>query len=199
MSTGSTTAGGPVTVASGPPESQPKRAPITYGLETGGRTERCELPFVVGIFADLSGDRDRATLPVLRERRFVTVDRESFDAVLKQARRPSGRSRPRLDSLISGRSPGIRPLDRQIPRRVSPTQPLSRLEGAPLGALRPIGRGTISFGRWRRRGCRRIQRTGYRPGPVRSPRARARASFLRVGCVIVSRDSRARGPQSNVS
>ena len=33
------------------------RVRITYEVETGGAIEKRELPFVVGLFADLSGDR----------------------------------------------------------------------------------------------------------------------------------------------
>jgi type VI secretion system protein ImpC len=84
MSTSSMKADGPAEIDSGPSGPQPRRVPITYDIETGGRIELCELPFVIGIFADLSADRDRASLPMLRERRFVTIDQDSFDAVLKQ-------------------------------------------------------------------------------------------------------------------
>ena len=37
---------------------RPPRVHITYDVETGGAIEKKELPFVVGIMADLSGKRD---------------------------------------------------------------------------------------------------------------------------------------------
>lgn len=60
---------------------RPPRVQITYDVETGGAIEKKELPLVVGILADLSGQP--ATPPEkLRERRFVEIDRDNFDDVL---------------------------------------------------------------------------------------------------------------------
>lgn len=60
---------------------RPPRVKITYDVETGGAIEKKELPLVVGILADLSGQP--AALPEkLRERRFVEIDRDNFDDVL---------------------------------------------------------------------------------------------------------------------
>jgi type VI secretion system protein ImpB len=55
---------------------------ITYDVETDGAIEKKELPFVVGVLADLSGKPEEA-LPRLRDRKFVEIDRDNFDAVLK--------------------------------------------------------------------------------------------------------------------
>ena len=55
-------------------------------VETLGSIQKKELPFIVGILADLSGkpDPESATrLPKLKERKFVEVDRDNFDAVLE--------------------------------------------------------------------------------------------------------------------
>jgi type VI secretion system protein ImpB len=41
-----------------------------------------ELPFVVGVLADLSGKPDEP-LPQVKDRKFVDIDRDNFDAVLK--------------------------------------------------------------------------------------------------------------------
>jgi type VI secretion system protein ImpB len=41
-----------------------------------------ELPFVMGVLADLSGNPEEP-LPRLRDRKFVEIDRDNFDAVLK--------------------------------------------------------------------------------------------------------------------
>jgi len=38
---------------------RPPRVKITYDVETGGAIEKIELPFIVGIFADLSGNSDQ--------------------------------------------------------------------------------------------------------------------------------------------
>lgn len=68
---------------------RPPRVRITYDVHTNGAIEKRELPFVVGIFADLSGDRDPlATVPVppeYKERKIVEIDRDNFNDVLKQS------------------------------------------------------------------------------------------------------------------
>jgi type VI secretion system protein ImpC len=68
---------------------RPPRVRITYDVHTNGAIEKRELPFVVGIFADLSGDRDtQATTPVppeYKERKIVEIDRDNFNDVLKQS------------------------------------------------------------------------------------------------------------------
>jgi len=59
------------------------RVQITYDVETGGAIAKRELPLVVGILAGLSGDR--TDLPPLKDRKFVEIDRDNFDAVLEKA------------------------------------------------------------------------------------------------------------------
>jgi type VI secretion system protein ImpB len=61
---------------------RPPRVHITYEVETGGAIELKELPFVAGILADLSGRPDEA-LPRVKDRKFVDIDRDNFNAVLK--------------------------------------------------------------------------------------------------------------------
>jgi type VI secretion system protein ImpB len=57
------------------------RVHITYDVEMGGAIELKELPFVVGVLADLSGNPAEA-LPRLRDRKFVEIDRDNFNKVL---------------------------------------------------------------------------------------------------------------------
>lgn len=57
------------------------RVQITYDVETDGAIELKELPFVVGVLSDLSG-KPEEPLPRLRERKFVDIDRDNFDAVM---------------------------------------------------------------------------------------------------------------------
>lgn len=59
------------------------RVHITYDLDKNGAIEERELPFVVGVLADLSGDRAEP-LPELKKRGFVDVDRKNFDEFLKK-------------------------------------------------------------------------------------------------------------------
>lgn len=63
------------------------RVKITYDVETAGAMEKRELPFIVGIFSDLTGDADPGgTKPELKERKFVDIDRDNFDKVLEASR-----------------------------------------------------------------------------------------------------------------
>lgn len=60
---------------------RPPRVHITYDVETGGASQKKELPFVVGILADLSG-KPSQPLPKLKERKFTEIDRDNFNDVL---------------------------------------------------------------------------------------------------------------------
>ena len=61
---------------------RPPRVHITYDVEVGDAIQLKELPFVVGVLADLSGKPDEP-LPAVKDRKFVDIDRDNFDAVLK--------------------------------------------------------------------------------------------------------------------
>jgi type VI secretion system protein ImpB len=61
---------------------RPPRVHITYDVEIGDAIEMKELPFVVGVLADLSGKPDQP-LPRLKDRKLVDIDRDNFDQVLK--------------------------------------------------------------------------------------------------------------------
>jgi len=60
------------------------RVQITYDVETGGAMESKELPFVVGVMADLSGSPAEPLKPI-KERKFTPIDRDNFDEVLEKA------------------------------------------------------------------------------------------------------------------
>ena len=61
--------------------NRPPRVQITYDVEIGDAIEKKELPFVVGLLADLSGDQVDSQ-PKLRDRRFVEIDRDNFNEVM---------------------------------------------------------------------------------------------------------------------
>lgn len=61
---------------------RPPRVRITYDVETGGSSEKVELAFIVGMFANLSGELDASNLPALKDRRMHDIDTESFDKIL---------------------------------------------------------------------------------------------------------------------
>lgn len=57
------------------------RVHITYDVETGGAEQTKELPFVVGVMGDYSGDNTANKKP-LKERKFVSIDRDNFNQVM---------------------------------------------------------------------------------------------------------------------
>jgi len=62
---------------------RPPRVQITYDVQIGDAFEVKELPLVVGVMADLSGELpEDKVLPKLRDRQFVEIDRDSFRDVL---------------------------------------------------------------------------------------------------------------------
>jgi len=58
------------------------RVQITYDVEIGDSIEMKEIPFVVGVLADLSGNPDEPP-PKLKDRKFIEIDRDNFDKVLE--------------------------------------------------------------------------------------------------------------------
>ena len=58
------------------------RVQITYDVEVGDSIEMKEIPFVVGVLADLSG-KPEEPLPKLKERKLVEIDRDNFNKVLE--------------------------------------------------------------------------------------------------------------------
>ncbi|KJY94491.1 MULTISPECIES: type VI secretion system contractile sheath small subunit [Pseudoalteromonas] len=59
------------------------RVHITYDVETEGAVVKKELPFVVGVVGDFSGHNKEALKP-LKDRRFIQIDRDNFNDVLKR-------------------------------------------------------------------------------------------------------------------
>ena len=57
------------------------RVHITYDVETEGAQELKELPFVVGVLGDFSGDSAIAK-KALKERKFVDLKKDKFDQVM---------------------------------------------------------------------------------------------------------------------
>lgn len=61
---------------------RPPRVQITYDVEIGDAIEMKELPFVVGILADLSGNPENP-LPKVKDRKFVEIDRDNFNEIME--------------------------------------------------------------------------------------------------------------------
>jgi type VI secretion system protein ImpB len=81
---------------------RPPRVQITYDVQVGDAQIKKELPFVVGVVADLAGhpDPDRP-LPDLKDerRKFVEINRDNFDKVLGgfDEEEKDEKGRPKLD------------------------------------------------------------------------------------------------------
>jgi len=57
------------------------RVHLTYDVEVGGAIQVKELPFVMGVLADLSG-KPLEALPKMKDRKFVEIDRDNFNKVM---------------------------------------------------------------------------------------------------------------------
>jgi type VI secretion system protein ImpB len=59
------------------------RVHIKYEIETDGAQVERELPFVVGVMGDFSGNPTQALRP-LKERKFIQIDKENFADVMER-------------------------------------------------------------------------------------------------------------------
>lgn len=81
---------------------RPPRVQLTYDVELGDAIEKKELPFVVGVVADLAGQSEKE-LPKLKERNFVNIDRDNIDDVMKGiAPRVAFKVQNKLDESLGG-------------------------------------------------------------------------------------------------
>lgn len=79
------------------------RVHITYDVELGNAIEMKELPFVMGIMADLAGNRT-SELPKLKDRKFVELDSDSFGEIMASIA-------PRISLEVPSRMPGAAEAD----------------------------------------------------------------------------------------
>jgi type VI secretion system protein ImpB len=82
------------------------RVHITYEVETEGAQIVRELPFVVGVLGDFSGNPTQPLRP-LTERKFIQIDRDNFDDVMK---RLAPGLKLRVENKLSGDG-GTMPVD----------------------------------------------------------------------------------------
>lgn len=125
---------------------RPPRVQITYDVETGGAIQAYELPFVMGILADLAGTPS-TPLPPLKERKFIEIDRDNLNDVMAslnaqlplRVKNVLGGSAPDLNILLSFNSMDdfdpvnivgqVGPLSDLYSKRVALTDMLSKLDG----------------------------------------------------------------------
>src|SRR6188768_779378 len=60
------------------------RVHITYQVETEGARVQRELPFVMGVMGDFSGNQPTQAMKPLKHRRFVAIDRDNFNEVMSK-------------------------------------------------------------------------------------------------------------------
>jgi type VI secretion system protein ImpB len=58
------------------------RVHLTYEVEKGDAIEQKELPFVVGVVGDFSGNPENP-IPKVKDAKFVNIDGDNFDDVMK--------------------------------------------------------------------------------------------------------------------
>jgi type VI secretion system protein ImpB len=58
------------------------RVQIEYDVEVYGAQKKVQIPFVMGVLADLTGDA-KDPLPGMEERKFVNIDTDNFDERMK--------------------------------------------------------------------------------------------------------------------
>ncbi len=65
------------------PSNSLPRVHIAFDIQSGGVTEKKELPFILGIFADVNGDRqDAVEQDSFNTRTMLDIDRDNFNAVM---------------------------------------------------------------------------------------------------------------------
>ena len=74
------------------------RVHITYDVETEGAVVQKELPFVVGVMGDFSGNPTEKLKP-LKDRKFIQIDRDNINDVMK---RMTPGLNLRVDNTITG-------------------------------------------------------------------------------------------------
>ena len=65
--------------------NRPPRVHIEYDVEIGDAQKKVELPFVMGVMADLTGNPAGEVAPV-EDRKFTEIDVDNFDDVLKKSK-----------------------------------------------------------------------------------------------------------------
>jgi type VI secretion system protein ImpB len=102
------------------------RVHITYDVEVGGAKRERELPFVIGVMANLSG-KPAAPLPRLSDRTFTEINSENFDKILAGVA-------PRVKLTVEDKVEGRGPVDIEVNfGRMADFEPDRLVENMSLG------------------------------------------------------------------
>jgi len=74
------------------------RVHITYDVETNGAVQEKEIPFVMGVMGDYSGDNTETKKP-LKDRKFSQIDRDNFNEVMRNV---SPQLRMKVENTLAG-------------------------------------------------------------------------------------------------
>lgn len=74
------------------------RVHITYDVETNGAVQEKEIPFVMGVMGDYSGDNTE-NKKALKERKFSQVDRDNFNEVMSKI---SPQAKMKVENTLEG-------------------------------------------------------------------------------------------------
>lgn len=74
------------------------RVHITYDLETNGAIVEKEIPFVMGVMGDYSGDNADAK-KTLKERKFSQIDRDNFNDIMSKV---NPQLRMKVENMLEG-------------------------------------------------------------------------------------------------
>jgi type VI secretion system protein ImpB len=77
---------------------RPPRVHISYEVELNGAQVMKELPFVVGVMSDLTG-QPKEPPAKLKDRKFIDIDRDNFDEILKSMK---PRLAMKVDNTLQG-------------------------------------------------------------------------------------------------
>ena len=109
------------------------RVQIEYDVEIYGAERKIQLPFVMGVMADLVG-KPVENLPAVDERKFLEIDIDNFDERMK-ALKP--RVAFQVDNTLTGEgklpadavAPKVRPLDKLLEARTQLSNLLTYMDG----------------------------------------------------------------------
>ena len=74
------------------------RVHITYDLETNGAIVEKEIPFVMGVMGDYSGDNTDGK-KTLKERKFSQIDRDNFNDIMSKV---NPQLRMKVENMLEG-------------------------------------------------------------------------------------------------
>ncbi|MDN7183246.1 type VI secretion system contractile sheath large subunit [Caballeronia sp. SEWSISQ10-4 2] len=122
---------------------RPPRVRITYDVETGGAEPATQLPFIVGIFANLAGDAGGPDTPIpYKQREFIEIDRDNIYDIMKASGASVSLSTVALPPTKPGGNPEHDPTNLLF-RTLDDFSPIAVVQQVPRLAARNALRGNV--------------------------------------------------------